>query len=63
MGEKTFCLSDKKVKKNQIPKYHAPSHKKTLIKIQDQSIKNFLTQWEIEEENRKIYEVGWWKTS
>ena len=28
MGEKTFCLLDRKVrKKNQIPKYHAPSPK------------------------------------
>ena len=28
-----------------------------MRKIQDQSMKNLLTQWNTEEENRKIYEV------
>ena len=41
-------------KKNQIPKYHTPSPKETMRKIQDWLIKNFLTQWNIEEENQKI---------
>ena len=47
-------INKKMKKKNQIPKYHAPSSKKMIRKIQDQLIKNFLTQWYTEEENRKI---------
>ena len=51
---------DRKVRrKNQIPKYYAPSPKgydedKYMC---NQSMKNLLTQWDTEEENRKIYEV------
>ena len=44
-------------KKNQIPKYHAPSPKKTIKKIQNRLIKNLLTQWDTEEENQKILSV------
>ena len=43
--------------KNQILKYYAPSPKKIMRKIQNQSIKNFLTQWDTEEENRKILNI------
>ena len=50
--------TNKKVrKKNQIPKYHAPRPKRTMKKIQDQLMKNILTQWDIEEENQKILSV------
>ena len=44
-------------KKNQIPKYYTPSTKGTIKKIQDQLMKNLLTQWKIEEENQKILSV------
>ena len=44
-------------KKNQILKYYAFSLKGTMKKIRDRSIKNLLTQWNIEEENQKILSV------
>ena len=47
MGEKTSCLSDKKVRrKNQILEYHAPSSKKYDEDeyVSDRLIKNLLTQ-------------------
>ena len=54
-GWKNFLLTSKKVrKKNQIPRYHALSSKGTMKKIRDWSMKNLLTQRDIEEENRKI---------
>ena len=60
MGEKTSCLLDKKVKKkNRIPKYHTPSPKgyNEDWYVSNLSMKNLLTQWDTEEENRKVYEV------
>ena len=58
MGEKNLLPTNRKVrKKNEIPKYYAPSPKGTMKKIQDQLIKNLLTQWDIEEENQKILSV------
>ena len=64
MDEKKNLLpTNKKMrKKNQIPKYHAPSPKGTMRKIQDQSMKNLLIQWDIEEENRKIISIFGIKT-
>ena len=50
-------------KKNQIPKYHAPSPKRTIRKIQDQLINNFLIQWDTEEENQKILSMFGEKSS
>ena len=44
-------------KKNQIPRYHAPSPEGTMRKIRDRSMKNLLTQWDTEEENQKILSV------
>ena len=54
MGEKTSYLLDRKVRrKNQIPEYHAPSPKEYDENwyVSNQSMKNLLTQWDIEEEN------------
>ena len=57
-GWKNFLPTSRKVrKKNQIPRYHAPSPKGTMRKIRDRSIKNLLIQWDTEEENRKILNV------
>ena len=57
-GWKNFLPTSKKVrKKNQIPRYHTPSPKGTIRKIQNQLIKNLLTQWDTEEENQKILSV------
>ena len=50
-------------KKNQIPKYHTPSPEGTMRKIQDRLMKNLLTQWDTEEENRKLLSVFGEKTS
>ena len=44
-------------KKNLIPKYHTFSPKKTMKKIQDQSMKNLLTQWDTKEKNQKILSI------
>ena len=41
-------------KKNQIPKYHTFSPERTMKKIQDRLMKNFLTQWDTKKENQKI---------
>ena len=55
---KNLLPINKKVRlKNQIPKYYALSLKETMRKIQDQLMKNLLTQWDVEEENRKILSV------
>ena len=57
-GWKNFLPTSRKVrKKNQIPRYHAPSPEGTMRKIRDRSMKNLLTQWDTEEENRKILSV------
>ena len=45
-------------KKNQITKYHIPSHMRIMRKIQDQLIKNLLTKLRTEKENQKIYEYN-----
>ena len=50
-------MSRKIRKKNQIPRYHVLSPKGTIRKIQDRLMKNLLTQWDTEEENRKILSV------
>ena len=50
-------------KKNQISNYHAFNPKETMKKIQDQSIKNLLIQWNTEEKNRKILSLFGKKTS
>ena len=53
--KKNLLPTNKKMrKKNQIPKYHVPSPEETMRKIRDRSMKNLLTQWNIEEENQKI---------
>ena len=60
MGEKTSCLSDRKVRrKNQILEYHIPSSEvyNEDWYVNNQSMKNLLTKWDTEEENRKISEV------
>ena len=60
MVKKTSCLLDRKVKKkNQISEYQAPSPKRYNENwyVSNELIKNLLTQWNIEEENQKIYEV------
>ena len=60
MDEKTSCLSDKKMrKKNRIFKYHtlSPEGYNEDWYVSNQSMKNLLIQWDIEEENRKISEV------
>ena len=60
MGEKTSFLLDRKMRrKNQIPEYHAPCSEgyNEDWYVSNQSMKNFLTQWDIEEENRKISEM------
>ena len=44
-------------KKNQICEYHTPSLVGTMRKIRDQPMKNLLTHWDIEEENRKMLSV------
>ena len=60
MGEKTSCLLDKKVRrKNRIPEYHTPSpdgYNEDWY-VNNQSMKNLLTQWDTEEENWKISEM------
>ena len=62
-GWKNFLLTSRKVrKKNLIPRYHASSLKGTMSKIRNRSIKNLLTQWDIEEENQKTDEVSRWKS-
>ena len=56
--KKNLLPTNRKVrKKNQIPKYYAFSSEETIMKIQDGSTKNLLTQWDTEEENRKILTV------
>ena len=50
-------MSKKVRKKNQILKYHVPSPEEIMKKIQDQSMKNLLTLWDIEEANQKILNV------
>ena len=50
-------MSRKVRKKNQISKYHIPSSEGTMRKIWDRSMKNLPTQWDTEEENRKILSV------
>ena len=44
-------------KENQISKHYISSPKETMRKIQDQLMKNLLTQWDTEEENHKILSV------
>ena len=57
-GWKNLLPIDKKVRrKNQISEYHAPSPRGTMRTIRDRSMKNLLTQWDTEEENRKIHKV------
>ena len=50
-------MNKKMRRKNQISKYYFSSSVRIIRKIKDQLRKNFLTQWEIEEENKKIYKV------
>ena len=58
IDKKNFLSTGRKIKKkNQIPKYHAPSPEETIKKIQDQLMKNFLIYWDIEEENQKILSI------
>ena len=60
MGEKSSCLSDRKVrKKNRIPEYHTPSPEGYDEDwcVNNQSMKNLLTQLDTEEENWNISEV------
>ena len=58
MDEKTSYLQVERLgKKNQISRYHISSPAGMIKKIQDRSIKNLLTQWDIEKENQKILSV------
>ena len=58
MGEKNLLPMNRKVKKkNQIPKYHAPSPEETMRKIRDRLMKNLLIQWDTKKEIRKILSV------
>ena len=58
-GWKNLLPTSRKVKKkNQIPEYHALSPKgynEEDMRLIDE--KNLLTQWDTEEENRKIYKM------
>ena len=61
---KNFLPTSKKIKKkNQISKYYTSSPKGMMRKIQDQSMKNLLIQWDTEEENQKILSMFGKKTS
>ena len=57
-GWKKFLPTSRKIrKKNQILKYHTLCLEATMKKIRNWLIKNLLTQWNTEEENRKILSV------